>query len=217
MLKTLIAIPCLDMLSSQFAQSMMNLRKTEETSYGMYVSSMIYDSRNRFVSNAIINEYDRVLWLDSDMVFEPDMLMRLNADMDEHKADYVSALFFKRKFPTAPCVYKEIRYGTDDGLLRAEAIPYKDYPKDTVFECAGSGFGAVMVSVGLMRRIWETYGPPFDPMTQLGEDLSFCWRVKQLGYKMYCDSRVKVGHIGTYVFCEDTYLHQIASANTANE
>ena len=217
MVKTLIAIPCMDMLPVGFFTSMMNLRKPEGTSYAPFSNCLIYDSRNTFVVNAIEGGFDRILWLDSDMVFEPDLLERLSADMDSG-LEFVSALAFKRRIPTGPTIYKELVYDRrDDGTLKVKAEPYKDYPKDELFEIAGSGFGAVMTSTDLLKRVWDTYGPPFDPMTQIGEDLACCWRVKQIGCKMYCDSRVKVGHIGTYIFCEDTYLHQIASANTANE
>jgi hypothetical protein len=37
-----------------------------------------------------------------------------------------------------------------------------------------------------------------------GEDISFCLRVKELGKKMYCDSSVKMGHVGQFVYDEDS-------------
>ena len=207
--RILIAIPCMDQGPAKFWTSLVNLRKTADTHYGVKANSMIYDSRNNFAAHAIMSGYDRVLWLDSDMTFEPDLLERLNADMDGNGLDYVAGIFFKRRMPTGPCIYKDLIYGLkDDGTIRAEAIPYKDYPKDTLFQCAGTGFGAVLVKTELMKAVWETYGPPFQPMPQMGEDLSFCYRVTELGRTMWCDSRVKVGHIGEYVFGEQTYLAQ---------
>jgi GT2 family glycosyltransferase len=41
----------------------------------------------------------------------------------------------------------------------------------------------------------SVYGVPFFPIAGLGEDLAFCWRAKKLDYKLYCDSRLKIGHI----------------------
>ena len=130
-----------------------------------------------------------------------------SADMDTG-LEYVSAIFFKRKLPTVPVVYKQLSY-TAGVSVKAEAVAYKDYPKDTVFEVAATGFGAVMMTTDLLKRVWDNYCPPFDPMTQIGEDLSFCYRVNQLGVKMYCDSRVKAGHIGQYVFTESDYRRQL--------
>ena len=205
-MKTLIAIPCMDTVPVTFMTSMLNLHKSEDTHYGVNANSLIYDSRNTFVVNAIDKGYDRVLWIDSDMVFKPDMLDRLSSAMTENNLEYVAALCFKRTLPTAPVVYSAVRYDVDDdGIIKAGADIMYDYPQDSLFEVAGTGFGAVLVKTDLMRRVWDTYGPPFQPMLQMGEDLSFCWRVHQLGVKMYCDSRVKVGHSGLLRFDERLY------------
>ena len=207
-LKILIAIPCMDTVPVDFMTSMINMRKTSETAYAVQANSMIYDSRNTLTAKALVNGYDRVLWIDSDMVFDEDLLERLNRDMDAGP-DYVSALCFKRHIPTGPCVYREINYGqAEDGTVRAEAVPYNDYPEDMMFRCAGTGFGAVMVSTALLKDVWEHYGPPFNPLTQMGEDLSFCYRAAQLNYPMYCDSRIKVGHCGQYIYSESDYKRE---------
>ena len=209
-MKTLIAIPCLNMVHTDFMTSMLNLRKTKDTSYATSINCLIYDSRNGFAASAITNGYDRVLWLDSDMVFQPDLLERLSADMDETGSEYVSALYFTRRLPTKPVVYSRIDYepGGDGIPAKAHAEPYWDYPKDTMFLCAGTGFGAVMTSTNLLKRIWDKYGEPFNPLPHMGEDLSFCYRAGQMGYYLFCDSRVKVGHIGGMIFDEQTYTAQ---------
>ena len=36
----------------------------------------------------------------------------------------------------------------------------------------------------------------FTPILQYGEDIAFCFRVRELGYKMYCEPSVVCGHIG---------------------
>lgn len=200
-MKTLIAIPCLDMVPVEFMTSLINLRKAEGTSYAVQANCMIYDSRNNLAAKALMNGYDRVLWLDSDMVFEPDLLERLSGDMDMG-LDFVTALCVKRHRPSGPCIYQDLIYETEGKTLRSEAVPYRDYPKNSLFKIKGSGFGAVLVKSELLKEVWEHYGPPFDPMPQMGEDLSFCWRVNQLGHEMYCDSRIKTGHAGQYIFTE---------------
>lgn len=208
-MKTLIAIPCLDMIPVDFASSLINLRKPDDTAYAFHANSLIYDSRNMFSANAIEKGYDRILWLDSDMLIMPDTLERLNRDMDENNLDYVSALCFKRHLPTSPCVYKKLVYKQNkDGTVNAKAETMWDYPKDTLFECAGTGFGAVLTKTEMLKDVWEHYGPPFQPMIQMGEDLAFCYRAAQLGYKLYCDSRIKAGHVGQMVYTESIYLNQ---------
>ena len=204
-IKTLIAIPAMSTVHTDFMKCFTALRRVGETRFGVTKCSMIHDARNEFASKAIMGGYDRVLWLDSDMVFEPDLMERLSADMDEYR-EYVSALAFKRVFPTSPVIYKRIGQNAETGLYEAET--YKAYPKDELFRVAGSGFGAVMTSVNLLKQVWDKYGPPFFYHANLGEDISFCYRVNELGMPMYCDSRVKVGHIGNVVFDESVYDFQ---------
>jgi hypothetical protein len=63
-----------------------------------------------------------------------------------------------------------------------------------------------MMTTELVNKVGDRFGYPFSPEMGFGEDLSFCWRVKQLGIPMYCDSRVKVGHVGMGTISEETYF-----------
>lgn len=45
---------------------------------------MIYDSRNSLTAKALVNGYDLVLWLGSDMMLEPDLLERLSEKRIKH-------------------------------------------------------------------------------------------------------------------------------------
>ena len=156
---------------------------------------------------AIEGGYDRLMFLDSDMQFSSDLLERLSADLDGG-LDYVSALCFMRMLPTKPCIYKNVTYGKNDYGLYHTCDPILDYPKNQIFEVEASGFGAVMMNVSLIEKVTKNYGMPFSPMMGFGEDISFCWKAKQLGAKLYCDSRIKVGHLGTYCYGEEDYDEQ---------
>lgn len=202
--RTLICIPCMDMIHTDFMVDFVSLRKTGDTSFAVSKNSLVYDARNTLTQRAILNGYDRVLWLDSDMHFEPDLLERLSADMDQG-CEYVSGIFFLRKPPTEPVVYSSLDYDTSDGEPKAHVTINRDYPRDTLFPCAGTGCAATMMTTDVLRLVWEKFGPPFSPMKNLGEDLSLCFRLSQLHTTMYCDSRVKVGHIGQIVYDERMY------------
>ena len=62
-----------------------------------------------------------------------------------------------------------------------------------------------MTTVELLKRMVEIYGAPFTPLMGRGEDVAFCWRVRKAGHKIYCDSGIKCGHIGQFVFDEQIY------------
>lgn len=205
-MKTLIAIPCMDMVHTVFMKSLMGLNRIGQTGFAFSCSSLVYDARNTLAKQAVTGGYDRVLWLDSDMDFEPDLLKQLSADMDEGR-ELVSGLYFKRKAPVKPVIYQKLGYikNEDDKGITPVAIPYEDYPEDSVFPIAGCGFGGCLVSVNLIKRVGEEFGLPFSPMMGFGEDLSFCSRATQLGVEMFCDSRVKMGHVGLGTITENTY------------
>ena len=194
-MKTLIAVPCQDFVWTEFVKSFIELERDENTAYTFITGTLIYEGRNLIAKNAISYGFDRVLWLDSDMIVSADALKRLSADLDTGK-DYVTALYYGRKPPHNPIISNDVVWKVENNEVTTGATSYKDFPKDQVFEINGSGFGCVMTSVELLKDVTERYGAPFTPLMGLGEDYAFCWRVAQIGRKMYCDSRIKCGHLG---------------------
>lgn len=215
-MKTLIAIPCMDMLHTDFARSLVDVTRTAppDTSVCFKKSSLIYDSRNLLSLTAIEGGYDRIMWFDSDMTFHPDTLRTLMQDMDEGGYDLVSGLYVKRTTPVRPVLYKRIEQpDTSAPDIKKCFDDYLDYPANTIFPIAGCGFGCVLVTVDLIRRVWDKYGPAFSPYFWCGEDISFCYRAKQIGANMVCDSRVSCGHIGNVVFTQDIFLKNRGDAS----
>ena len=206
-IRTMIAVPCLDMMHTDFVISLTGLRHNGNVKFVYCASSLVYDSRNSLARRAIVEGFDRVLWLDSDMKFAPDLLQKLEADIDEG-LDMVSGLYICRKPPLKPVIFDKVGYDHIEGSMEVKpyANSYYEYPKDQLFEIEACGFGGVLMNTSLLKEVEQTYGLPFAPILGFGEDISFCLRVKELGKKMYCDSRVKLGHVGNFVFTEDTYL-----------
>lgn len=199
-MKTLVAIPCMDMVHTAFCRSLVGLRPVGDyVEFRFSQNSLVYDSRNQIAEYAITYKFDRVLWIDSDMTFEPDALQRLSADLDEG-IDYVCGLFTGRKPPVKPCIYNYITPSGRHGL--PQAIPFENYQKDALFKVAGSGMAFVLMNVSMIEAVYKKYGYMFSPLIGMGEDLSFCYRASIIGYKMYCDSRVKIGHIGQMEYNE---------------
>lgn len=200
-MKTLIAIPCMDMLPVGFAQSLLYMYKGNQTTVYFKPNSLVYDSRNLLSLYAIENGFDNVLWLDSDMLFPPHTLMKLQS----YNMDMVTGLYVKRHEPVEPVLYEKIEEPErgQDGKLIANIAAYTDYPRDKFFPVAGCGFGCVLTSTKLLKHVWDEFGPAFTPYPWASEDISFCHRVNQLGYQIYCDSSVSCGHIGQFVYTED--------------
>ena len=105
-MKIMIAVPCMDQVPARFAQSLATLQKVGECVIGFQVGSLVYVARENLAGGAIEMGADYVLWLDSDMVFNPDTLVRLLADKD--KGDIVSGLYYRRVSPFTPVLFKDL-------------------------------------------------------------------------------------------------------------
>ena len=207
MSKTLIAVPCFDTVHTDFMKSVVELHKPEDSFFTVVKNTMIYSARNLVAANAIGNGFDRVLWLDSDMTFPRDMVTRLEEDMDATGAGLVTGLYFTRRIPIKPNIFSKLWWKIEGNELDAGAKMIYEYPKDLI-EIKACGFGCCLTSVDLIKKVGDTFGSPFTPLDGMGEDLSFCWRVAQLGEKMFCDTRITCDHIGQAVYNEQFYIAQ---------
>jgi glycosyltransferase involved in cell wall biosynthesis len=197
--KVLIAVPALDMMPVQTAYSMINLKRDCPSRFSFIVRASCHDARNMLACEAIESNADYVLWIDSDMVFQDDLMIRLREALDSGW-DMVAGLCFKRELPVSPVIYKSIDADT------GKAVPYMDYPQNALFEIAGCGFGTVMMTTDVLRVVHDSYSDHmFTPFPKLSEDLSFSYRAKRLGVKIGCDSRINVGHVGLITYGEQMY------------
>ena len=193
--KILIAIPCMDMVSARFAQSLTTLKKVGQCTVCFFIGSLIYDSRNTLTAMAVENECDYIMWFDSDMVFEPDTLERMIKVLDEHpEVDILSGLYFRRGHPFTPVLFSKLEVNEKNEL---EFNGYDDVP-DGLFEVAGCGFGCVLMRTECLMDIAakEGGGVWFSPLVNAGEDCAFCIRARREGYRIFCDPSVQLGHMG---------------------
>lgn len=197
-MKTLIAIPCMDVIEADFVECLVNLRLVGEVEIKFLKASLVYDARNQITKYALDKGgFDYVLWLDSDMTFGPDLMEKLLADMepeDGERRQAVSGLCFSRRPPFKPCIYKSLDVQQQGQMIYPKAEVYLEYPRDQLFEVAACGFACVMMRMDVLEAM-GIYGVPFFPIGGLGEDLTFCWRAQKLDIKFHCDSRLKIGHI----------------------
>lgn len=200
-MKIMVAVPSMDMVPVRFCQSLSMLQKVGECAIGFQVGSLVYEARENLAHAAIQAEADYVLWLDSDMVFQPDVLQRLLSDIESGKGDIVSGLYFRRVSPYTPVLYTELEIDKEKGSTwkELESIP------DDVFECGGVGFGCVLMPTDALVSVLSKFGCMFTPLHGNGEDISFCWRARQCGYKIVCDPKIELGHCGHYVITKEFY------------
>lgn len=191
-MKIMIAVPCMDQCPTPFVKALASLRKIGDCTLVMQSGSLVYTSRNDISQLAIREEYDYVLWLDSDMVFPPDTLEYMMQVLTDNDLDILTGLYFRRVPPYTPVLFDQL--DIVDGVCYWS--DFKDGVPDKLFKVGGCGFGCVLMRTDVFFDVKGRFGNFFAPIAGAGEDLAFCWRARQCGYEIYCDPRVECGHVG---------------------
>lgn len=187
-MRLLIGVPTLDFVHVEFMNCLMRLvmrLKDEHIDFDIEINSgtLVYLARERIAKKAINEHYTHVLWLDSDMVFNEDIL----DDLMFCGRDFVTGIYHARRKGYASVIFKNIG---KDGVERFEEYPHEP------FQIAGCGFGCCLTSVKLLSDVYLHFQTCFTPLPSLGEDIAFCKRAQELGYKLWCEPSVVCGHIG---------------------
>lgn len=198
-MKTLVAIPCMDEIPYKFVESLIGLTPVGQTAIQFHSGSLIYEARNNLLKYGI-EQFDYILWLDSDMTFDSDLLVKMFASLGD--GEFIAAPYRSRRMPHHWTCYSKCGYIQKDGFMDCEFEYIDDMPKDK-FEIAACGFGCVLMKASLGQRILENQGLPFAPLPGYGEDLSFCIKARQADATLMMDPTIKLGHIGTVVIDED--------------
>ena len=199
-MKILIAVPCMDQVPFTFAQSLSTLEKIGECKLAMKSGSLIYTSRNSLAMMAIQMDADFVFWLDSDMVFKSDTLVRMMDVLQKNDLDILTGLYFRRVPPYSPVLFDKLE---QNGEV-TEFTEFSSVPNG-LFEVGGCGFGCVLMKTDVFFDVQSKYGNMFAPMGNNGEDVAFCMRARCCGYKIYCDPSIVCGHVGYSVIDDQFY------------
>lgn len=175
-------------------------------------------ARNEIVSMAINNNYDYVFMLDSDMDnFPPDLIYYFLDKMTTYDIKVLSGLAYCRNGVLDPKSKK---------LLRAPAVFHKNekgqianwrdlMPGSGLITEDGlmCGSACMMVDVNVYKKIelpyyhWEMiYDKENNQISfENGEDIYFCRRAQEEGFKVYIDTNILIGHLGLCTFPYEYY------------
>lgn len=154
--------------------------------------------------------YDFIFWIDTDMVFEPEQVMKLidnNVDvctgMAKVDRDNYAVGYFgqndKGEFYFANLMARTYDVKNDKVIDSYSAWLKDKQQPNGLCEVGYCGGGFLCVK----RGVYEKHGYPFyytqavehGPVPiEASEDVSWSWRVTQLGYKIWADPTVQVGH-----------------------
>lgn len=210
-----VAVPTHDMCQSLWAYDYANMLTYTMAMLGdqvgfrllMVTNTYIQQARETLATLAVEAGSHYLLFVDSDMRFPQDALIRLLA----HDKDVVAANYSTRGFPPqfVSLASREIAEGMKD--LRANRLPtFDDSTGLEKAHAVGGGFTLIKAHIfqDLPKPWFNTV--TVDNGTVIGEDVWFCRLLEDAGIDVWVDHDLSqsVGHIGNFTF-ETTHAAEI--------
>jgi glycosyltransferase involved in cell wall biosynthesis len=188
-----LGIPVLESFKAHTVDSLLHLldywreNPIFKLQYSIIIGSrQIHYARNALVTAAMGINADYVCFLDADMTFPPDTLHRLYFD----SKDIVGVLYPGRIHPHPPNIFY---FDKDKSLVQAE----KADRTSPLIEVDAVGTGVMLIRKKVFKELPE---PWFFYKNDFSEDIVFCKEAKKVGYRIYVDTTLDIGHIGDEIF-----------------
>lgn len=218
--------------SAGFGESLMDLLQYDVATHRRVVegggrisfraSANLATPRNRVVEKFLeYGKADWLLFLDSDMTFDPDLVERLLEHADPVEAPIVGGLCFgfDENGDVQPTLYGLL--GDENDAQHMDVVRFHEWTPDAMYQVAATGAACLMVHrrvLEVMRDFPHPSGrvgfddayPWFQEMKHngkpVGEDIAFCWRAIQAGFPVYVNTAVQLGHVKTRVLTMESYF-----------
>jgi hypothetical protein len=207
-----IAIPIAQVVEPRTLRSMMSLVNYSSRNgidirdIGVTERMLIDDARNSLTEGFLKGPSEWMFWMDSDMTFPEDTLVKLFKVAEEQKAKMVTGIYYQRKGMNYPVLWSRgeelIESGTKTGLNNPIAatnkyvgtfiFPHKD--KKEPFKAHAAGFGCVLIH----RSVLEVMPRPWFKFLkgECSEDFYFFVNAHELGFDLWVEPTIDLGHVG---------------------
>jgi hypothetical protein len=197
-LSTVCIVPTRGMIPAKVAQAWMamipamNQKFTRIFAIGMEVGEAYSSTIEMILAHPELSRWKYVLTLEEDNIPPPDGLLKLYENIDNYAA--VGGLYWTKGEGGQPMIYGD---PNDPELNFRPQPPVKD-----IQECNGLGMGFTLFKLELFKdprieKPWFKTCNEWDPQRGVKvytQDLYFFEKIKKLGYRVACDTRVRVGH-----------------------
>ena len=156
-------------------------------------------------TDALVAGFEETMWIESDIVFEPDAVERLR----KRQLPICCAIYPQKGRRVLACHVSpgtktllfgksggvtEILYGAT-GFLHVRRVVYQRMQYQLELPVTNERFGNPMI-------------PYFQPMIRtdhegqwyLAEDFAFCERARRCGFKIFADTSIRLWHVGNYSY-----------------
>ena len=165
--------------------------------------SAIDTARNQMATDAIAAGFAEMMWIDSDIAFDPDDVARLRG----HNLPIACGLYPKKGPRQFACEFlpgtPAVQFGRGGGLLEIRYCGFGfTLVRREVFQILHRQLNLPIAN----RRFPSPLIPFFEPMVvpdpggawSLQEDYAFCERARRCGVRVVADTAIRLWHVGSY-------------------
>jgi len=197
--KIAICIPLYNSVTANWLIQFIRFLKANENKYNiriyMHEQQPVSESRNSLAMMALANDPEYIFWMDSDNSIPENAIDHLLSTMLGKNADLVTGLYFSKTPPYYPILRK-----WHAGIFAQ--IQNVDLKQNIPID--GCGMGCCLVKSEVFKQIeypyfkfsYEVWG--YKDIV-LSEDLYFCRQLMQKNKRLYANTGVISGHIGSTV------------------
>ncbi len=197
-LSTICIVPTRGMISAKVTQSWMgmipsmNQKFTRVFIIGMEVGAAYSSAIEMILAHPELSKWKYILTLEEDNIPPPDGLLKLYENINDYAA--IGALYWTKGEGGQPMIYGD---PNDPELNFRPQLPVMD-----IQPCNGLGMGFTLFKLDIFKdpkieKPWFKTCNEWDQQKGARiytQDLYFFEKIYKLGYKVACDTRVKVGH-----------------------
>ena len=172
--------------------------KTTKHDIDIYTAAgtLIFDQRNKLVKTSLEAKCDYIVFIDADMRFPKDTIMRLL----RYQKDIIGVNATTRTEPVIPTA-KNLTINEDGSCTW---LPIYSNSLDGISKADGIGCGVMMIKASVFAKLQEPYFY-FEQLPDnkiLGEDIYFCIKAKDAGIDTWVDHDLSmdIKHIGQYTY-----------------
>lgn len=193
-----IGIPLTDdKVHSVFLDSYVRMEKPAHVYLRPQFAGMTIEAvRNSIVEQALQSGCTHLIMMDTDQIMPPDTITKLLS----HDLPICGAKVHRRYPGFDPLMYRG-----EPG--KYELVPDEEIEAGGLVEVSATGTGCIMYKTEVFLKVdapWFEFSIGKDGKP-VGEDIGFCIKLKEAGYRIFVDTSIHVGHVGSLSVDWNTY------------
>jgi len=183
----------------EWIESLFKMFGRSPCNYRMVSAAKVHHlARNAIIKDFLATDMNYLLFIDSDMIWEPNSLDLAYQLMQHPMVDIVTGIYFTKGEPHLPVIKK----------LNLKAGCYNIFIEwgNEPFEVDGAGMGFMLIPRYVLEKMKQpicTWDGGFS------EDLNFCLKAKKdFGFRIWAHPRIKLGHIGSKIITSFDWVQQ---------